>query len=329
MSIQSGSAEAVAPIDARREMGMLERFYAWICSERGFIAFCILPIVSFLAVVTVAPSIVAMIDSLRELSLIIIGKRGEFVGLDHYRNLLGDDQKFFTAIAQTGIFVIVVVPIQFVLGLAIALWLEKITYGRRILLTLIMIPTMTAPVVVGMIWRFLLMPSIGVITSYLNQFGFFVETTIFSEGFSAFVALMVIDTWEWTPFIVLILLAGLTGMPQSPMEAAALDGASAWRIIWHVKIPLLRPLIVVALLLRTIEATKVFDIVYVLTGGGPGNATEMISTFAFRTNFISWNLGYGAAICLVLVFMSLIVAAAFYKLVTIQEKKNAHSGGDQ
>ena len=172
------------------------------------------------------------------------------------------------------------------------------------------------------------MPSFGVITSYLNDFGFFLETTIFSDSTSAFIALMVIDTWEWTPFIVLILLAGLTSMPRAPMEAATLDGASNWRIIWHVKIPLLRPLIIVALLLRTIEATKVFDIVFVLTGGGPGNATEMISTFAFRTNFIVWNLGYGAAICMVLVFISLVVAAFFYKIFTLQETKNARLGAE-
>jgi len=286
-------------------------------------AFCLVPVLAFLSIVTVAPSIVATIDSLRELSLTVITNRGEFVGLDHFRNLLGDDSKFFKAILHTGVFVVIVVPIQFVLGLAIALWLENVVRGRRLLLTIIMIPTMTAPVVVGMIWRFLLMPSFGVITFYLKELGFFRDTTIFSDGFTAFVALMVIDTWEWTPFIVLILLAGLTSMPRSPMEAAILDGASKWRIIWHVKIPLLRPLIIVALLLRTIEATKVFDIVYVLTGGGPGNATEMISTFAFRTNFITWNLGYGAAICLVLVFMSLVVAALFYKLLTLQESKNA------
>lgn len=288
-------------------------------------AFSILPVLAFLAIVTVAPSIVALIDSLRELSLTVVGNRGEFVGLDHYRYLLGSDDKFYKALLHTAIFVIVVVPFQFICGLAIALWFERLAYGRRLLLTIIMIPTMTAPVVVGMIWRFLLMPSFGVITSYLRDLGFFRETTIFSDGTTAFFALMVIDTWEWTPFIVLILLAGLTAMPRAPMEAATLDGASNWRIIWHVKIPLLRPLIIVALLLRTIEATKVFDIVYVLTGGGPGNATEMISTFAFRTNFITWNLGYGAAICLVLVFMSLVLAALFYKLLKLQETKHVRA----
>ena len=314
--------------NSRSQRGILTRFLAWVDSDQGFMTFCLVPVIAFLGVVTVSPSIVAMIDSLRELSLTVISNRGEFVGLDHYRYLLGSDDKFYKALLHTGVFVIIVVPIQFVFGLSIALWLEKLEFGRRLLLTIIMIPTMTAPVVVGMIWRFLLMPSFGVITSYLNDFGFFLETTIFSDSTSAFIALMVIDTWEWTPFIVLILLAGLTSMPRAPMEAATLDGASNWRIIWHVKIPLLRPLIIVALLLRTIEATKVFDIVFVLTGGGPGNATEMISTFAFRTNFIVWNLGYGAAICMVLVFISLVVAAFFYKIFTLQETKNARLGAE-
>ena len=269
MTPQDKSTTVTVGTDHTSRYGMLARCLDWIRSDRGFMACCIFPILCFLGMVTVAPTIVATIDSLRELSLIVVGGRGEFVGLDHYRELLSGDDKFYTAVLHTAVFAIVVVPIQFVCGLAIALWLEKLAFGRRLLLTIIMIPTMTAPVVVGMIWRFLLMPSFGVITAYLNDLGFFLETTIFSDATTAFVALMVIDTWEWTPFIVLILLAGLTAMPRAPMEAATLDGASNWRIIWHVKLPLLRPLIIVALLLRTIEATKVFDIVYVLTGGGP------------------------------------------------------------
>jgi multiple sugar transport system permease protein len=115
---------------------------------------------------------------------------------------------------------------------------------------------------------------------------------------------------------MLILLAGLSATPREPIEAATMDGASRAQILWYVQLPLLKPLIIIALLLRPIDASKIFDTVYVLTGGGPGDSTEIITTFAHRTSFMTWNLGYGAAICLVLSFASLLLAAMFYKIVT-------------
>lgn len=285
-------------------------------SARRFVWFCMAPVILFLIVVALTPTIVAIIDSLRELSLTVFTKRGQFIGLENYRELLGEDAKFFSAIWKTIIFVAVVVPIEFVLGLMIAWYINREFRYRRLIITLIMLPTMVAPVVVGMIWRYLLMPSFGLLTYYLQQLGFFVESSIFSGAATALGALMIIDIWEWTPFMMLIMLAGLTATPEEPIEAANLDGAKAWQVLWHIQIPFLRPLIVFAILFRSIEASKIFDTVYVLTGGGPGNATEVISVFAFRTTFIKWDLGYGAAICLVLAFFSLVAAALFFKVMS-------------
>ncbi len=274
------------------------------------------PVIVFLIIVAVAPVTLAIIDSFRELSLTSITKRGQFVGLDNYRDLIGSDGSFYESVAHTAIFMIVVVPIEFALGLLIALWINREFAGRRLVLTILMIPTMIAPVVVGMIWRFFLLPSFGILTVYLNRLGFFEETSVFSGPVTAFAALMLIDIWEWTPFIMLIMLAGLTALPKPPIEAATIDGASRWQIFRHIQFPLLMPLIIVAVMLRAIDASKIFDTIYVLTGGGPGNATEVISTFAYRTNFVRWDLGYGAAVCLVLAFASLIVAAIFFKTVS-------------
>ena len=287
-------------------------------TEKTFVWVCMVPVLVFLIVVAIAPTTAAVIDSFRELSLTVFTKRGEFIGLDNYRELVGEDASFYAAVWHTAIFMAVVVPFEFVLGLAIALWINREFAGRRLVLTIIMIPTMIAPVVVGMIWRFFLMPSFGVLTVYMNRIGWFEETSIFSGPTTAFGALMIIDIWEWTPFVMLILLAGLTAMPKAPIEAATLDGASRWQILWHVQLPLLKPLIIIALMLRTIDASKIFDTIYVLTGGGPGDATEVISTFAYRTNFLKWDLGYGAAVCLVLAFVSLVVAGLFYKIVSGQ-----------
>jgi multiple sugar transport system permease protein len=299
---------AVAPRKSLLDLG----------TEKTFVWVCMVPVLVFLIVVAIAPTTAAVIDSFRELSLTVFTKRGEFVGLDNYRELVGGDASFYTAVWHTAVFMAVVVPIEFVLGLSIALWINREFAGRRLVLTIIMIPTMIAPVVVGMIWRFFLMPSFGVLTVYMNRIGWFEETSIFSGPVTAFGALMIIDIWEWTPFIMLILLAGLTAMPKAPIEAATLDGASRWQVLWHVELPLLKPLIIIALMLRTIDASKIFDTVYVLTGGGPGDATEVISSFAYRTNFLKWDLGYGAAVCLVLAFVSLVVAGLFYKIVSGQ-----------
>ncbi|MCZ6720508.1 MAG: sugar ABC transporter permease [Proteobacteria bacterium] len=283
-------------------------------SEKTFVWVCMLPVLAFLALVAVAPTTVALIDSVRHISLTSFAARGEFIGLDNFRDLLSTDEKFYTAFWHTALFVVVVVPIEFFGGLAIALWINREFRGRRLILTLIMIPTVIAPVVVGLIWLLFFLPSFGLLTQSLNYLGFFRNTGVFSSPETALVALMISDIWEWTPFVMLILLAGLTAMPKAPIEAARLDGASRADILWHIQIPLLKPLIIIALLLRSIDASKIFDSVYVLTGGGPGDSTEMITTFAHRTSFMSWNLGYGAAVCLVLAFVSLVLAALFYKV---------------
>ena len=284
-------------------------------SERVFLWVCLIPVLLFLALVAVAPTTVAIIDSLRDLSLTSFGNRGAFIGFDNYKELLSSDKKFFTAVWHTCLFVVVVVPIEFCGGLAIALWINRELRGRRLILTLIMIPTVISPIVVGLIWYLFFLPTFGLFTQGLSNLGLFRGTGVFSTPESALAILMLIDIWEWTPFVMLILLAGLTAMPKAPIEAANLDGASRRQILWYVQIPLLRPLIIIALLLRSIDASKIFDTVYVLTGGGPGDSTEMVTTFAHRTSFMTWNLGYGAAICLVLAFASLVMAAIFYRIV--------------
>jgi multiple sugar transport system permease protein len=218
----------------------------------------------------------------------------------------------------TALFVMLAVPLEFVFGLATAVALNRDFRGRRFWVTILLIPTMIAPVVVGMIWRFMLMPNFGFLTYYLGHLGLFNETPLFSNEITAFIALVLIDVWEWTPFMMLFMLAGLFSIPQDPIEAAYIDGATRWQIFRHVQIPLLRPMMILALLFRTIDASKTFDIVHVLTEGGPGDATQLISVFAFRTSFVSWDLGLGAAICLVLSFVSLLVASVFYKVVSRQ-----------
>jgi multiple sugar transport system permease protein len=283
---------------------------------RRFMVICILPVVLFLALVSLVPAIIALIDSFRNMSLTEVFDHGQFLGLDNYRQALSGDSKLYHSLWLTLIFVAIAVPLEFALGLGLALILNREFRARRFWITILLIPTMIAPVVVGMIWRFMLMPSFGFLTYHLNQLGLFQSVPLFSSPATAFAALIVVDIWEWSPFMMLFMLAGLFAIPQDPIEAAYIDGASRWQIFRHIELPLLRPMIILSVMFRTIDASKTFDIVHVLTEGGPGNSTELMSIFAFRTSFVAWDLGIGAAVCLLIAFASLLIASIFYKVVS-------------
>jgi multiple sugar transport system permease protein len=291
--------------------------------QRRFMAVCITPVIIFLAIVSLVPVLIALTDSFREMSLTALYDRGLFIGLDNYRRALSVDSNLFHSLLLTAVFILLAVPLEFVVGLAIAVLLNREFLARRIWVTVLLIPTMIAPVVVGMIWRFMLMPSFGFLTYQFNQLGLFDEVPVFSNSYSAFLALVLVDVWEWTPFMMLFMLAGLFAMPQDPIEAAHIDGASRWQVFRYIQLPLLRPMIILALLFRTIDASKTFDIIHVLTEGGPGNSTELVSVYAFRTSFVTWDLGVGAAVCLLIGFVSLLVASIFYKIVTHETAKES------
>ncbi len=277
---------------------------------------CIAPVILFLVLVTLVPLVIALTDSLKNLSLTDILQNGEFIGLDNFRTALASGSGIYNSLWLTLVFVAVVVPVELVLGIAVAVFLNRQFRSRRFWITILLIPTMIAPVVVGMIWRFMLMPSFGVATSFFNSVGLFQSVPVLSDSTTALLALMIVDIWEWFPFMMLFALAGLFSMPQEPIEAAYIDGASRWQIFRHIELPLLRPMIILSVMFRAIDASKTFDIVHVLTGGGPGTSTELISVFAYRTSFVSWDLGIGAAICLIIAFVSLLIAALFYKIVS-------------
>jgi len=277
------------------------------------------PVLVFLIIVAVAPVTLAIIDSFRELKLATLSRGEQFIGLDNYRDLIGSDGKFYSAVGHTAIFMAVVVPIEFVLGMLIALWINREFVGRRLVLTILMIPTMLAPVVVGMIWRFFLIPGFGILTVYLNKFGFFEETSVFSGPLTSFGALMIIDIWEWTPFIFLMILAGLAGLPDEPYEAAELDGASAWQKFRDLTWPFLRPVITITVLLRVMDAFRLFDQVYILTRGGPASVTETLSYYIYKVAFRFFDTGYAAAISLFMLALTVVFSMWFIKRMRLED----------
>jgi multiple sugar transport system permease protein len=227
----------------------------------------------------------------------------------NYRDLLGDG-RLWEALGRTGIVILVCVPVQFLLGLGLALLFVDDFLGKRLAYSVLLMPMMVVPAVAGYMF-FMLFQSGGPVNGILGALiGQDVAVAWLSDPTLALVAVMIADIWQWTPLMFLILLAGLVGVPSDQMKAATLLGASPWQRFRTVVLPRMRTIIVIALAIRVIEIFKIFDTLFIMTGGGPGTATETISVYIYEVTTQDLIWGYVAAIALaILVVLS--VAAAF------------------
>jgi multiple sugar transport system permease protein len=249
-----------------------------------------------------APSVVIVLavlvyplwDGLRaSTQLYRYGRPIAFVGLDNYLRLWSDPQ-FLNALWVTVRFVAFAVAIETVLGLALALFCLREFTGIRLLRTALIIPMVITPVVVAIVFRLIYASDVGMITTLLMALGGG-HVEILGDPTKAFIGLVALDVWEWTPLMFLILLAGLQSLPQEPFEAARVDGAGPWRIFLDLTLPMLRPVLAIAIVLRAIDAFGTFDQVFVLTHGGPGEATKLVSIYGYDTSFKFQETGYAAA----------------------------------
>lgn len=235
--------------------------------------------------------------------------------LAHFRRL-ATDNFFRTAMVHTFVYAIAALACEFVLGLALALLLNQQMRGRGVFRASLLVPMMLPTVVVGIVWRLLLNPNFGAINGTLKQLGVDTESLTWTASPRlAFVAVIAVDVWQWTPFVFLVLLAGLQAIPQEPYEAALIDGSSRWQTFRHVTLPLLKPAILIVLLLRTMDLLRVFDQIFILTEGGPGFATEMISLYIYRTAFRFFDFGYAAAMSFVLLALTNIISVVYIRLL--------------
>jgi multiple sugar transport system permease protein len=234
--------------------------------------------------------------SVHDVALVSGGTRWSFAGLDHWRNALNDPIARI-ALRNTLVFAAVVVPTQAILGLLLAYMVGHTRRLNTFYRTMIILPMLLPPIAIGAIWRLMYDFNVGPINQVLTSIG--VNGPLWlSDTRWALPSVMIVDTWHWTSFMFLILLAGMQSIPSELHEAAAIDGASRWQDFRHIVLPILQPTIVVALMLRTIMSFKVFDVPYLLTGGGPGTATEMISLYIEKVYFRQFRLGHGAALAL-------------------------------
>ena len=239
----------------------------------------------------------------------------DFVGLDQYAGLL-TNSAFGVAMRNTLVFVVLAVTIELVLGLALALALQRQRRARDFTRAFLLTPMFVTPIAVGLMFRFLLNQQLGAIPEVLGVAGVTID---FFGPSLALLTLVFIDVWQWTPFMVLLLLAGLESLPRQPFEAARVDGASAWMTFRRVTLPLLRPVIAIAILLRGLDAFKVFEYVFATTRGGPGSATEVAQLAIYKTGFQFFRLAEAAAMAFVLVGIVLLLVVVLYRMLMRQE----------
>ncbi len=236
------------------------------------------------------------------------GRRLRSVGLDNYVNAL-HDKAFIDSVVTTAEFVFFAVVLETALGLALALLCAREVRLIRAVRGTLILPMIVTPVVVGIVFRLIYASDVGLLASIAKAVGLD-PPQILGSPRAAFAGLVMLDVWEWTPLLFLILLAGIQSLPVEPFEAAKVDGAGAWRTFVDHTLPMLRPTILVAVTLRTIDALTTFDQVYVLTRGGPGTATQLVSIYGYQTFFSFQQFGYAAAL-LLMVALVVIAAAGF------------------
>jgi multiple sugar transport system permease protein len=243
----------------------------------------------------------------------LTGARG--FTLAHYTRLF-QDHLFSVAAAQTLLYAAVALALEFFLGLALALLVDSLAHGRALVRVGLLAPMLLPPVVAAVIWRLIYNPEFGVLNGMLRQLGIHTAGLTWTSGrTTAMLSVILVDVWEWTPFLFLLLTAGLQAIPAEPLEAARVDGASYWQTLRDVILPLLKPVILLALLLRSMDLLRIFDQIFLLTQGGPGSATETVSLYIYRTAFRFSNFGYAAAMSFVGLVITMLAARGLMRLM--------------
>jgi len=283
------------------------RVIAWVSglfSDRYAKYYMVVPAVLYLLLIGIFPLIFSF--GLSFLHWDVAAQRPmSFAGLANYAEL-ARDSRFARTFLNTIFFVIGAITLEVIFGFGLALLLNRNIRGQGIFRVLLLLPMMATPVAVGYTWRMLYHVTNGPINHFLRMLHLPMGTWL-SSGKTALLSVILTDVWQWTPFVFIILLAGLQSLPREPFEAAAVDGASRIQSFFYLTLPMIWPILVIVILLRMVEAIKIFDIIFVMTAGGPGISTESSTMYAKLVSLTQFRLGYGAAIAYVLMILSAIV----------------------
>lgn len=269
--------------------------------DRGWRVLSLGPTVSIFVLLTLLPiaNLVAM--SFHDVAWVEGRPEWTFVSTAHFEALPGHPF-YFVGLGNTLVFAVTAVTCEMVLGFFLALLTSRIAKGRVVYLTIFLLPIVVPPIVIGAIWKLMYSFDFGIINQVIQYFGFMPVDWLGNPKL-ALASVIVVDIWHWTPFVFLLMLAGIESLPQDIFEAAKIDGVGPWREFIHITLPLMLPTAVVTLVFRMILAFKVFDEVYLLTGGGPGTATEVLSFSVYRTFFAEDRVGLGSVMSIVALFV--------------------------
>ncbi len=272
----------------------------------------------------IAPAAILML--LFQVVPIVIGANASFrdwalnnpkktwVGFEQYAKVLTDPAFLQIVLPNTFLFMVLSVSLALIVGLCLALLLNRPFRGQKLVQTVLLLPLMVAPVVAAIMVRWMFNDQFGIVNVLLEAMGLEGQPWL-AQRWSAFGVILLTDVWLWTPWFTLLLLAGLQSLPKEPFEAAAIDGTSRGREIRHLTLPMLRPVIVVCVVIRAIDAFRTFDIVWTLTGGGPARSTELFSLYAYVHAFLNLDFGRGSAAAIIGGLIILVVGMALYRIL--------------
>jgi multiple sugar transport system permease protein len=279
-------------------------------ADRRFGWFMSAPTLALLLAVILFPVFWALFTSVHDYTL-IAPNFDTFTGTQNYVSAL-QDAEFRHSLGVTAFFVFVVVLIEFVIGFGVALMLNSVERFKPIYYGILLCPLLMNPVIVGLIWRMFLHPSLGIVNYLLSVVSIAPVNWLGSTKVAIWTIVMV-DIWHQVSFMIVLLLAGLSALPKEPYEAARVDGAGTFKAFRHITLPLMWPVIIVTLLIRLIFAVKTYDLVYIMTRGGPGTATDLASYFIYRKAFVSLHVGEASAIAAILLALILMLTAYLYR----------------
>ncbi|WP_312887175.1 carbohydrate ABC transporter permease [Rhizobium laguerreae] len=249
--------------------------------------------------------------TLHNISLMRPGQE-QFIGLDNYVRLLLDPRGL-NALWRTVLFTVLATTIELIIGLFIALLLDREFHGKRIARAIMLVPTVMTPIVVGLTWRFMFDPSSGM-ANYLLSLLHLGPVDWLGNPNVALFSVMIADIWQWTPFVVLLTMASLEALPGDPQNAARVDGAREWQVLWHITLPALHRALLVVALIRAIDSVKTFDIFYIMTRGGPALSTETLNLYGYISAFTNFDISYALTVAMVLTIFTNVALLLLYNL---------------
>lgn len=240
-------------------------------------------------------------------------KAPQFLGFANYSNVL-KDERFLNSVWRTIVFSGIAIIIETILGVALAVLINRKFYGRRLVQALMLLPVVATPVAMGMVWQLILEPSIGIGNVIVQALGFAPRPFLATTSFESMFWLIMIDVWEWTPMVMLMVYGGLMTIPQDPYESALIDGANKWQTFTKITLPLASSSILIAVLMRLIDVVKTYDIIYATTQGGPSFATETINIYGYLNMFAYYRFGKAAAISVLFFIVVMGIGCGFLKV---------------